>query len=263
MLVKNWPDSVKSLTAGQRGVRDKVGQSGSQVWLFEQLVLKTGADIQALRAERDRLIFLNGRLPVPQVVEYAEKHGRAFLLTQRLPGRMLCDEMFLRDPQRLVRLLADACMLLAQVDCAECCFDAGAAALLTQAHVRVQTGRCSVSDAEPGTYGPGGFANPAALFDWLCRHVPSYTVHFVHGDCCLPNILVENDRISGFVDVGRCGKGDMWQDLALCVRSLRHNLEACLGHDSVERLISIFLEHLGLAADSEKIRYYILLDELF
>lgn len=113
MLAKNWPDSVKSLTAGQRGVRDTVGQSGSQVWLFEQLVLKTGPDLQALRAERDRLIFLNGRLPVPQVVEYAEKHGCAFLLTQRLHGRMLCDEMFLRDPPRLVRLLADACAVCA------------------------------------------------------------------------------------------------------------------------------------------------------
>ena len=47
---------------------------------------------------------------------------------------------------------------------------------------------------------------------------------FVHGDLCLPNILVENGALSGIVDWGRAGFGDPFQDLALAVRSLTHNL---------------------------------------
>ena len=167
-----WPKKVQELTAGQSCVRDCIGQSGAQVWLFDCLVLKTGRGVPAIRAEKERLAYLAGRLPVPRVVHYEEVHGRAFLLMERLPGRMLCDEVYLRDPQQLVRLLAEAYALLCRADLSDCPFDAGTGALLPAARVRVQRKQCSVSDAEPGTYGPGGFQNPAALLAWLEQHVP-------------------------------------------------------------------------------------------
>ena len=39
--------------------------------------------------------------------------------------------------------------------------------------------------------------------------------NFVHGDLCLPNILVdEENNFVGFVDLGNAGKGDRWYDYA-------------------------------------------------
>ena len=263
MQLHRWPKKVQELTAGQSCVRDCIGQSGAQVWLFDRLVLKTGRGVPAIRAEKERLAYLAGRLPVPRVVHYEEVHGRAFLLMERLPGRMLCDEVYLHDPQQLVRLLAEAYTLLRRADLSDCPFDAGTGALLPAARVRVQRKQCSVSDAEPGTYGPGGFQNPAALLAWLEQHVPPCEPGFVHGDFCLPNILVQGGTVSGFVDVGHCGLGDGWQDLALGLRSLQHNLKARLGADAFAAVSASFFDCLGLTPDHEKIKYYILLDELF
>jgi len=45
----------------------------------------------------------------------------------------------------------------------------------------------------------------------------------IHGDYCLPNVLVDGDRLSGLVDVGRSGLGDPRTDLAAGVWTLQYN----------------------------------------
>ena len=49
---------------------------------------------------------------------------------------------------------------------------------------------------------------------------------FVHGDLCLPNIIVDdNDEFMGFVDVNNCGKGDKEYDYYWLLWSMEHNLK--------------------------------------
>ena len=80
----------------------------------------------------------------------------------------------------------------------------------------------------------------------------------------LPNIFGRGSQVTGFLDLGHCGIADPYQDLALCFRSLKHNLEGNYGgpirSNGNPRLL---FEKLGIEPDWEKIRYYILLDELF
>ncbi|MGN0401304.1 MAG: phosphotransferase [Acetatifactor sp.] len=42
-------------------------------------------------------------------------------------------------------------------------------------------------------------------------------------DFCLPNVLVKHEQISGFIDLGKMGPADRWQDLDIVLRSLKHN----------------------------------------
>jgi aminoglycoside phosphotransferase len=53
--------------------------------------------------------------------------------------------------------------------------------------------------------------------------VPKRGHVLVHGDYCLPNVLVKDGRLSGLVDVGRAGLGDPRQDLAAGVWTLQYN----------------------------------------
>ena len=84
-----------------------------------------------------------------------------------------------------------------------------------------------------------------------------------HGDFCLPNLFLQEDRVSGYLDLGFCAVADRYQDIALCYRSLLHNADGTYGpvypNIAPERLLSA----LGIAPDWEKVRYYRLLDELF
>ena len=77
-------------------------------------------------------------------------------------------------------------------------------------------------------------------------------------------MFIKDDRIAGFIDLGKAGMADRYQDIALCYRSLKHNAEGAYGGKVYEGFQPEKLfEELGIEPDWEKVRYYLLLDELF
>ena len=79
-----------------------------------------------------------------------------------------------------------------------------------------------------------------------------------------PRGKIPAQRTVGFIDLGRGGIGDKWNDIALCYRSLKHNFDGTYGGKVYEDFHpDMLFEKLGLEPDWDKIKYYLLLDELF
>jgi aminoglycoside phosphotransferase len=81
---------------------------------------------------------------------------------------------------------------------------------------------------------------------------------FTHGDYCLPNILIDHThtQINGFIDWGRAGIADRYQDLALATRSLIYNFGP--GWESL-----LWKEYGLETVDYGKLEFYQLIDEFF
>ena len=74
---------------------------------------------------------------------------------------------------------------------------------------------------------------------------------FVHGDLCLPNILANEDKIVGFIDLENAGLGDRWYDYSWALWSLSYNLETTKYNQQ-------FLDMLHINFDEDKYNKYIL-----
>ena len=262
-MLKQLPAALRQKLEGKPFEQNTIGLSGAGVLVFDDLVLKTApADSVSLR-EAEMMAWLQDKLPVPKVIHSCVENGQSWLLMSRLQGQMACDERYMQRPEVLIPLLARAMKQLWQVDVQDCPCRFSLEDRLLLAEDNVRHGRCETENVEPETYGPNGFKDPEHLLRWLKDHRPPMDPVLSHGDFCLPNVFFKDDGVSGYLDLGFCAVADRYQDIALCYRSLVHNADGSYGvvYPNVrpERLF----DALGVKPDWEKIRYYILLDELF
>lgn len=263
-ILPGLPEDFKRLIQGQELTVEPIGCSGAGVfYLGRAQVLKVAATDEAADGELEMLHWLRGRLPVPRVLASHRGLNETSILMTRLPGRMVCDPAVLADPLLAARLMAQGILRFREIDPAGCPRQVGLDHRLRLARHRVETQAVDMAQAEPDTFSPQGFDSPAAVYDWLVANRPAEEAALVHGDYCLPNVLAEGETLTGFLDLGFCGIGDPWLDIALAVRSLGHNLEETGQGESLPDALALFFKTLGIAPDWTKIRYYQLLDELF
>ncbi|MBC9929190.1 APH(3') family aminoglycoside O-phosphotransferase [Chitinophaga qingshengii] len=253
----NLPTALAHLLTDMQPETVTIGYSAAGVYRYTSdhsvFYLKTQPSGQGLHGEYAVLTWLQDKLPVPAILYFGTHDDTDYLLTTAMEGDMLCAAHFLDNPELTVKLLADGIKLLSAVPIADCPFDNRLEHKLEAAARNIQQGLVDTSDWETNHR----FTAPQALLDYLIAHQPAqFTPVFTHGDYCLPNIFGNQGRVSGFIDIGGAGIADAYQDIALCVRSLKHNF----GSDDYAGL---FFDMLGIERDEERVEYYVLLDELF
>lgn len=258
------PAKISNLILEKDYQTDTIGMSDSSVLIFSDKVLKIQPCSEESENEYRMMLWLQGRLPVPQVLVYETWEDKSYLLMSKCSGEMAYGEVYMQKPELVTKLLANGLKKLWNVTLSDCPADWRLKHKLERARENVEQGLVDLDNVEPDTFGENGFRNPEALLQWLYDNQPREELVLSHGDYCLPNIFGTDSEPTGYIDLGKTGIADKWCDIALCYRSLSHNYSGKYhgrvyqGFDDM----SLFKE-LGIEPDMEKIRYYILLDELF
>lgn len=259
LAATSLPDPLASALDGYVWAPVLDGEAGAEVYRLAApgrpaLYLKCGDGRVAddITAEMVRLVWLAGRLAVPEVRHFVRLPGRAFLLTTALPGRMAYD-CLVEQPERRTEIITAVGRFLRALHAlplADCPFHAGHALRLADARRNVAAGLVPLPDDEDAGWRPEPvLARAEAMLPLPFERVVT------HGDFSLGNVLVEDGQVTGCIDVGRLGAADSYQDLAI--------LWDNLGEFGGEAQRALF-EAYGVAApDERKLEFHLCLDELF
>lgn len=257
------PAQIAKHTADKDFRLDRTGLSGSTVAIFDDFVVKCEPVSEESENHLAMLRWLEGKVPCPALLDTVCENGFRWMVMTRISGEMACGDPWRVDPHRLVQVLADGMKRLWAVDVSDCPVDQSADEKLRRAEGIIARGEVDMELAEPETFGEKGFSSPAALLGWLAEHRPQPEPVLSHGDYCLPNVFLKDWELSGFLDLGRSGVGDWWNDIAICWRSLRDNFGGHYGDAVAGFHPDSLFDALGMEKDEEKLKYYLLMDELF
>ena len=140
------------------------------------------------------------------------------------------------------------------LDLRACPFDRRLDVRLADAERRAGEGGVDVDDFEPRY---AGWTAGQVLDELRATRPDGEDLVVTHGDWCFPNVLFEDGEDAhwwGMVDVADLGVGCRWYDVGIGARSTMHNLG--------DGAVPAFLEGYGLGPDEDRMRWYVLLDEL-
>ena len=155
-----------------------------------------------------------------EVLAY-ESLDEDWLLTRSVPGEDCTDPIYLQDPKRLcdttaqlLRMLHDTCPTGCPIDHTK--------NYLATARKNYEKSHYNAS-LFPDNWGYASAEGAWRVIEENANYLKTDTL--LHGDYCLPNIMLDNWRFSGFIDLGTSGVGDRHVDLFWGIWSLQFNLK--------------------------------------
>ncbi len=262
------PEGIRAVIDGA-SLKNISGRSSARTYLCrrggEEFILKTGAP-GSLRRQAERMRELARHGFSAGVIAYESGDCDA-LLMHRLAGRDGTDPKHLSDPGRLCRVLAGSLRALHELSLHELTLHELTLHELSPGGCPWDVNRDAIDRIpapkklrpDPAYYEAAGFCLPgdipAAMLKRAARDILRYDA-VLHGDACLPNIMMDNFAFTGFIDVGEGGVGDRHFDLFWAIWSLAYNL----GTDAYREP---FLDAYGRdAVDAERLRICALLSSL-
>ncbi len=174
-----------------------------------------------LQREAEMTSYFHRRGMGAEVIEYISEEAD-WLLTAAVKGEDCTHDVYLSDPKRLCDTIAEQLRALHETDYADCPVTDRNASYLALAESNYRTGNYDTS------HFPDSFGYASAEEAWRVLQAGKSGFRrevLLHGDYCLPNIMLNDWRFSGFIDVGNGGIGDRHIDLFWGAWTLWFNLK--------------------------------------
>ena len=216
------PLEIARFTEGAR-LFDSSCSPEARVWLVDKdngYYLKTcGAG--TLKREAEMTAYFHKKGLGVEVLEYISSE-RDWLLCRRAEGEDCTHAQYLSDPTRLCDTIATELRKLHETDFAGCPVQDRMKEYFALVKENYKTGNYDKSSF------PDSFGYRSAEEAWSVLKEGEGAINgrvLLHGDYCLPNIMLDNWKFSKFIDLGNGGVGDRHVDLFWGAWTLWFNLK--------------------------------------
>ena len=164
--------------------------------------------------------YFHGKSVTARVCAFVQDDGNDYLLMERVKGESCLAEKYLREPEKLAVVIGESLRYLHDISPDGCPKKNITSSMIPLAHEKYKN-----NDCDPWMLEYADFNAPEEGYDFLCKNEYKLVedVH-LHGDACLPNIMLDDFKFSGFIDFEGGGTGDRHFDLLWAIWSLQHNL---------------------------------------
>jgi len=160
-----------------------------------------------------------------------------WLLTEKIHGDDCTTAKYLEQPKQLCDILAERLIMLHETNSSDCPQQNHTEWYLSTAGHNKQMGTYNKDDF-PDSFGYANAKEAWAVVEAKQHLLKNDTL--LHGDYCLPNIILNDWNFAGFIDLDNAGVGDKHVDVFWAIWSLFYNTHT---HDYRQRFIDAYGRH--------------------
>ncbi len=230
-----FPEELRSFVSGF-SLFDSSCSREARVWMLdgkEQFFLKTAA-AGTLKTEADMTRYFHGKGLGAEVLNYLSG-DKDWLLTRAVPGEDCTFPGYWEDPRRLCDTTATLLRQLHEESFEGCPVTDRCGAYMAKARQGYAIGFCELDLFPDQSWGFSSAEEAWNIVTENGKYLQNDTL--LHGDYCLPNIMLDNWKFTGFIDVGRGGVGDRHIDVFWGIWTLFFNLKT---HAYDERFLDAY-----------------------
>ena len=175
-----------------------------------------------------------------ELIYYLSGEGD-LMLTRAVSGEDCTHRAYLDEPKRLAALMGDRLRALHELDFSDCPVKDRTGEMISAAEKNYRTDNYS-KEHFPDSF---GYASGEEAYRALSerRHLLKNEC-LIHGDYCLPNIMLSDWNFSAFIDLGNAGTGDRHIDLFWGRWTIGFNL-GLIGKSDGEKYSEYFFDSYG------------------
>lgn len=179
------------------------------------------AEKKSLKKEATLTSYFHQKALAPQVVLYLSEE-KDWLLTKKAVGADCTSTQYLENPTKLCDILAQKLLELHSTSFEDC-------PILNHTKTYLETAKSNYQNQKHNIVlfqDSWRFNNPQEAYNIIKQH--SHLLKndtLLHGDYCLPNIILDNWKFSSFIDLDSGGVGDKHVDILWAIWTLKFNLK--------------------------------------
>ncbi len=221
--LSEYPDELRPFLSGAELYDSSCSKAASVIFINSGggFYLKR-AESGALRKEAMLTKYFADKGLAPTVLSYITFGGYDYMLSCAANGEDGTHRIFLSSPERLCDVLAEAMRALHDTDTSGCPVPDRMSDYFVYAEKRYRE----------GAFDPIGFSSECDFktADKMWRFASERrrllrSDTLIHGDFCLPNVILNEWKLASFIDIGNGGVGDRHIDLFWAAWSLCFNLK--------------------------------------
>lgn len=216
------PDDIRRFTEGAQ-IYDSSCSPEARVYFIDKdggYYLKAAA-ASTLKREAEMTSFFHSKGLGAEVIDYSTCEGRDLFLTAAVKGEDCTHSAYLENPKKLCDTIAENLRELHELSYTGCPVMQRTAEYIATAEENYRTGNYDCSHF-PDSFGYRNAEEAIAVLRDGKNALKNEVL--IHGDYCLPNIMLDNWRLSAYIDVGNGGVADRHIDLFWGAWTLGFNL---------------------------------------
>ncbi|MCG3224658.1 MAG: aminoglycoside 3'-phosphotransferase [Candidatus Heimdallarchaeota archaeon] len=256
----NLPEDLVEQLKSYHWQKVNIGWSRSEIHKLTQsnkptlfLKINNYSGDQFFNKEYEMLKWLKDKISVPEVIYQSNNSDYEFLLLTEIPGKVSYEVFSKSDIETNLKILAKGLQIFHALPMVGCPNEIDVDKMIQHAKKRLEQGLVNNKNFDIRWK----HKTPDELFEDVKRLKPKVIDKAVtHGDYCLPNVLINNKELSGFVDLGSAGINDRYYDLAAVSWSIFYNFG--------QKWVPYFFEKYGInydEIDRERMLFYQMLNE--